>query len=154
MIALISQLPFFWGYVAPLMPTYITSSANIVGFQNGVLYDILDDNNGVGDVAVGAASFNITCGFLPNVNVTGDPSNQTWTIKLEVSTMSPFYGIQFQITPTGKQVILLVKYYVNRFLAAPNILKYVDPASLGNNSVSTLVSSQKLNVPLKYSVFM
>ena len=126
---------------------------NIIGVQNGTLYDILDDNNGTGNVTVGAASFNITCGSLPNFTVTGDPSANMWTVNSEVSTNSPFYGQQFNITLNCKQVVLLAKYYVNGFLAAPNVMGYVDRAFV-NRSIYDLVtvSSQKLDVILNYSI--
>jgi len=53
-----------------------THQLNIVGVQHRTLYDILDDNNGIGNVAVSAASFNVTCRSIPNLAVTGNSSNQ------------------------------------------------------------------------------
>jgi len=58
-----------------------------------------------------------------------------------------------------RQVISPMKYYVNYFLAAPNVLgtaffdlQYVDPA-FTYSPISTLVSSW-VNVDLNYSVIM
>ena len=135
---------------------------NIIGVQNGTLYDILDDNNGTGNVTVGAASFNITCGFLPNLTVTGDSSRQFWTGRAPtVDRSSPFFGMNFFLPSMAcKDVISHAKYYVNGFLAAPNVLGTVflnleaaDPA-FANSPVSKLVSSQEPDVDWNHSVIV
>ncbi|KIM72760.1 hypothetical protein PILCRDRAFT_15822 [Piloderma croceum F 1598] len=61
----------YLGYVDP---------SNTIGVQNGTLFDVLGDNNGTGTVAVGATSFNVSCGFVSNATVVGD-TGTTWTAK-------------------------------------------------------------------------
>ena len=89
---------------------------NIIGVQNGTLYDILDVNNSTGNVAVGATSFNVTCGSLPNITVTGvpgDSSDPSWNFNMTVSENSPFNsgGLPYSFGITCMQIIPLVKYY-------------------------------------------
>jgi hypothetical protein len=95
-------------YTAAMMPYLIRADLNnTIGVQDGTLYDILDDNNGTGNVAVGATSFNVTCGSLPSVTVTGDSSDAFWVVNTTVSTDSPLYGLNFNLSAICKEVIYL-----------------------------------------------
>lgn len=59
----------FWPYITRYLPYLETS--DLIGVEGSTVYDILSDNNGTGAVAVGAATFNVTCGSLPNTTTTG-----------------------------------------------------------------------------------
>ncbi|KAJ6492145.1 hypothetical protein C8R45DRAFT_191925 [Mycena sanguinolenta] len=43
---------------------------NTLGLYEATLYDVLDSNMGAGSVSVNATSFNISCGYIPDMNVT------------------------------------------------------------------------------------
>jgi hypothetical protein len=108
----------YWSDIGSLLP-YLgrADSNNTIGVQNATLYDILDDNNGTGTVAVGAKSFSVTCGLIPNSTVTGTPSNQptTWLVEM-INDWS------FTLNPIGEQDSLSTKCPLIVLLAAPNVL--------------------------------
>jgi hypothetical protein len=81
----------YWDTVSSVLPYLATATFSAtIGVQNGTLYDVLDDNNGNGNVAVGAKSFNVTCGSLPNTTVIGpDP----WMVTVNFSGDQ---GLQYQ----------------------------------------------------------
>ncbi|KII84282.1 hypothetical protein PLICRDRAFT_32355 [Plicaturopsis crispa FD-325 SS-3] len=59
------------------------SPKNTIGVSNATLYDIPDDNSGLGDMSVGATAFNVTCGTINNataVNANASDPAGTWTI--------------------------------------------------------------------------
>src|ERR1700732_4468302 len=92
--------------------------SGLIGVENGTLYDILDDNNSTGNVAVGAKSFDVTCGSLPNISVTANSSHSGWTLNTTVAKDSPFYGINHDfVIPACKKFIFLMK---------PNSTVFVD----------------------------
>jgi hypothetical protein len=49
------------------LPSVIGNGAN-VGLYEGTLFDVLDINNGTGNVTVEATGFNISCGYLTDVD--------------------------------------------------------------------------------------
>ena len=115
--------PFaFWSTITPLLPFLGRAEPNnTIGVRDGTLYDILDDNNGIGNVTVGAKSFNATCGYLPNTharNVTTIAGKQVWNI------ISSYNNFVFQdiIDGQGKKIIILAIHYSTNKLAAPNVL--------------------------------
>jgi len=64
-----------WMNIGTLLPYLARANSNsTIGVQNATLYDILDDNDGTGAVAVGAKSFNVTCGLVTNVTTAGQNS--------------------------------------------------------------------------------
>lgn len=69
----------FWNGIDYALP-YLshTDSSNLVGVQDVTLYDVLDNNNGTGNVSVNAKAFNVTCGSIPNVSVSA-PNGSTAT---------------------------------------------------------------------------
>jgi hypothetical protein len=83
---------------------------NTIGVQNGTLYDILNDNNGTGNVTVGAKSFNVTCGSLPNVTVNGLSSNANQSYMWYVDAKYDSSLFAFTLNSMGKKFILLVKH--------------------------------------------
>lgn len=126
-----------------MMPYLIRADLNnTIGVQDGTLYDILDDNNGTGNVAVGATSFNVTCGSLPSVTVTGDSSDAFWVVNTTVSADSPLYGLNFNLSAICKEVIYLRSTMsMVFFFAAPNVLRFMDPTgSQSSVPVFSLVS--------------
>jgi hypothetical protein len=84
--------PSLWylGYVDP---------SNTIGVQNGTLFDVLGANNGTGTVAVGATSYNVSCGLVSNTTVL--KNGTTWTATFYVD------GIQmrFQLGRISKVAI-------------------------------------------------
>jgi hypothetical protein len=72
----------FWrGVASGLSYLSHTPSKNTIGVVNNTIYDILPDNTGIGNVAVSAQSFNVTCGRVQNATVTGTPSMEpSWKI--------------------------------------------------------------------------
>ena len=69
--------------------------SNTIWVQNGTLFDVLDGNNGTGTVAVNAASFNVSCGYIPNTTVLGGGANTaTWTV---TPTVNGVQNIGFQL---------------------------------------------------------
>ncbi|KAJ7698475.1 hypothetical protein B0H16DRAFT_1749695 [Mycena metata] len=72
---LTGELQGFWDrvneYATPslyFLPSVVGSTTNL-GLYNGTLYDVLNDNDGVGNVTVDATGFNITCGSLADVSL-------------------------------------------------------------------------------------
>jgi hypothetical protein len=110
----------FWSGFASYLSADIGS---MIGIQNGTLYDVLDDNNGTGNVAVGANSFNVTCGYIPNTTVAGtrSKSRTTW------QAIMNYNGIESNVSLglTGEEVILPATHHVTVFLEAPNVLGHV-----------------------------
>ncbi|KAJ7745211.1 hypothetical protein DFH07DRAFT_963429 [Mycena maculata] len=51
------------------LPSIFGSSTSL-GLSSGSLYDVIDNNGGVGNVTVNATGFNISCGYVTDVNVT------------------------------------------------------------------------------------
>jgi hypothetical protein len=50
------------------VPWLLTLSLPSVGLSNSTLYDVLDPNDGNGNVSVAATTFNVTCGYLTDSN--------------------------------------------------------------------------------------
>lgn len=50
-----------------------------LGLHEGTLYDVLDINQGVGNSTVNATGFNISCGFLTDMNVTFSPGSDSFS---------------------------------------------------------------------------
>ncbi|KAJ7034235.1 hypothetical protein C8F04DRAFT_1183523 [Mycena alexandri] len=55
----------------------ILGNTTSAGLNNGTLYDVLNDNDGVKNVVVNATGFNVTCGYPPHMNMSfkGTPKN-------------------------------------------------------------------------------
>ncbi|KAJ7318432.1 hypothetical protein DFH08DRAFT_1086640 [Mycena albidolilacea] len=51
------------------LPSILGSNTSL-GLKDGTLYDVVDINSGVGNVTVDATGFDITCGYLTDVNIT------------------------------------------------------------------------------------
>jgi hypothetical protein len=82
--------------------SYLTHAdlGNTIGVQNGTLYDVLGDNNGTGTVAVGATSFNVSCGSFSNTTALGNGANPTtWTVYANDANTT------FQLGRTGKAAV-------------------------------------------------
>ena len=88
----------WWPTVTTLLP-YLSRADlnNIIGVQEGTLYDILSDNNGTGSVAVGAQAFNAMCGSVPNMNITVDgmtPTDQTnYNVSIQYDHLSFSFAV-------------------------------------------------------------
>jgi len=107
-----------------------------------MLYDILADNNGTGNVSVGAKSFNVTCGSIPNTTVTGTPSNQP--IQWQVATN---YAENISLDMMGKKVLLWnTTQFI--FLAAPYVTGNAGNQMIFKAPYPGLVSGQEFNVDL------
>ena len=88
----------------------------MIGVLNNTLYDIVPDNNGTGNVAVGAQSINITCGSVQNPAAIGTPSNQptSWN----VTGYYADFDFYFNLSETGTRTIFPLRHLVNVLLAA------------------------------------
>jgi hypothetical protein len=115
--------PFaFWWTITPLLP-YLgrADSNNTIGVQDATLYDILDDNNGIGNVTIGAKAFNVTCGSLPNTqvfNLTTAAGQQVW----EIWSAYNNFVLQNVIDGQGKKIVMSEILYSANQLVAPNVL--------------------------------
>lgn len=71
----------FWLDSTPVIP-YLSHSDRIskIGLENGTLYDVLEKNNGEGDVFVNALSFNVTCGYVDGASVKPINNTGNWTV--------------------------------------------------------------------------
>ncbi|KAK0444035.1 hypothetical protein EV421DRAFT_2035066 [Armillaria borealis] len=71
----------FWLDSTPVIP-YLSHSDRIskIGLENGTLYDVLEKNNGEGDVFVNALTFNVTCGYVDGASVTPINDTGNWTV--------------------------------------------------------------------------
>ncbi|KAK0472100.1 hypothetical protein IW261DRAFT_1597081 [Armillaria novae-zelandiae] len=71
----------FWLDSTPVIP-YLSHSDRIskIGLENGTLYDVLDNNNGEGDVFVSALTFNVTCGYVDGASVMPINNTGNWTV--------------------------------------------------------------------------
>ncbi|KAK0204404.1 hypothetical protein DFS33DRAFT_1382291 [Desarmillaria ectypa] len=71
----------FWQDSTPVIP-YLSHSDRIskIGLENGTLYDVLENNNGDGDVFVNALTFNVTCGYVDGTSVTLINNTGNWTV--------------------------------------------------------------------------
>jgi hypothetical protein len=76
----LDQAIAFWAELGPYLSN--ANLSNTIGIHNSTLYDVLDDNNGTRHVAVGAKSFNATCGSITNTIVVGTPTKKptTWQV--------------------------------------------------------------------------
>jgi hypothetical protein len=74
--------------------------SNTIGVQNGTLFDVLGVNNGTGTVAVGATSFNVSCGLVSNTTVLGNGTTWTATLYVDGNTQ-----IKFQLKNLSKVAI-------------------------------------------------
>jgi hypothetical protein len=90
----------FWKAITPTL-SYLSYANlnNTIGVVNNTLYDILPDNNGTGNVAVCAQSFNVSCGPVQNAAVIGTPTNESWNVNGQYSNNA----FSFMILPMGKK---------------------------------------------------
>ena len=95
--------PFwFWRGSTSMLP-YLSHAgkSNVIGVLNNTLYDIVSINNAVGNVTVGAQSFNVTCGSVENPAAIAIPSSQPvlWNVT------GNYAGRQFSfnLSETGKK---------------------------------------------------
>lgn len=85
-LSLINSGNFSWDssvlYEAPGMLQYLEyTTPSIPGLTESTVYDILDENDAVGNVIVEEITSNVTCGFLSNVSVTDYANTSTWYIE-------------------------------------------------------------------------
>ncbi|KAJ7343778.1 hypothetical protein DFH08DRAFT_961925 [Mycena albidolilacea] len=87
-----------------------------VGLQNGTLYEILAPNKGAGNVTVNATTFDITCGYLEDVNFSRveNTTNEAWN--LTAPAFAPYYAIIYPtqpglIVPINRTYIDAVLFY-------------------------------------------
>jgi len=80
-----------WEDITASLPylAYVDPS-NTIGVQNGTLFDVLGANNGTGTVAVGARSFNVSCGLVSNITVLGNGTMLTATVYVDGNTRIRF----------------------------------------------------------------
>jgi hypothetical protein len=132
-----SSDPFgFWRGIVPGL-SYLSQapSKNTIGVVNNTIYDILPDNPGVGNVAVGAQSFDVTCGGVKNATVIGTPSKKptSWKIHGHYRTTT----FSYNITETRKLFSTrLAQYSHSAPSEVPCIIGRVQTAPLGTIPVS------------------
>ncbi|KAJ7618213.1 hypothetical protein DFH06DRAFT_1237364 [Mycena polygramma] len=124
------------------LPTVLGNTTAPLGWQNGTLYDVLDYNAGTGNVAVDATGFNVTCGFVPDLQFSG-VSQGRWTV-----TSPTNWGNQ-TVTAPSTQPGALVQYAVTEkslfyYTTTPivdsggNIGHWVDLSPPMNSSISSI----------------
>ncbi|KAJ7790824.1 hypothetical protein B0H14DRAFT_3568457 [Mycena olivaceomarginata] len=70
----------------------VLGSTTTVGVRDGTLHDVPQPSAGQGNVTVNAIGFNLTCGYLKNVETKWRPDNGQWTIVvdgLDAGSVSP-----------------------------------------------------------------
>jgi hypothetical protein len=81
----------------PMLPALNhLEQVSTLGFYNGVVYDVLSDNQGNGDVWVNATSFNVSCGQFPN-STAREFYNQTGTWSIDSSYESYQFATNFSV---------------------------------------------------------
>ncbi|KAJ6582222.1 hypothetical protein B0H19DRAFT_1252339 [Mycena capillaripes] len=84
-----------------------------IGLEGMTLYDVPETNIGIGNITVAATGFNISCGFLEDVQAKLNADNNSWTLQFGGSvvgqvdfieipgaiSMASSRGIFFSITP-------------------------------------------------------
>jgi hypothetical protein len=74
-----------------------------MGLANGTLYDVLALNEGTGNVTVNATGFDISCGFVPDVNLQFDAEAKAWTSN---GTLCRPASTDISISSTRKNLLL------------------------------------------------
>ena len=65
-----------------------------IGLQDSTLYDVLDPNNGVSMAQVGANTFQMSCGYLPDATTQSfvwDTTSNEWNITIR--------GVRYNLAP-------------------------------------------------------
>ncbi|KAI0929983.1 hypothetical protein AcV5_006808 [Taiwanofungus camphoratus] len=99
---------FFWESTSELLP-YVghASPQATLGLYNSTLFDVLENNNSLGNVSVGASAANISCGFLSNgtaVNTNATDPSSVWFLRADYDG----YEIGFDVPPIDAGVIKVV----------------------------------------------
>ncbi|KAJ7156399.1 hypothetical protein C8R46DRAFT_431094 [Mycena filopes] len=109
------------------LPSVLGNTTSL-GLHGGTLHDVLDANEGVGNVQVNATGFNVTCGYPPYMKsyYSGAFRNQLWwAVSIDPLENSGIYGFPTtqpdMIRPTWTE---LVEYPPNLLLYAT--IKVVD----------------------------
>ncbi|KAF8156407.1 hypothetical protein K438DRAFT_2026302 [Mycena galopus ATCC 62051] len=79
----------------------VLGSTTTVGVRDGTFYDVPKPSAGQGNVTVNAIGFNLTCGYLKNVETKWTPDTGRWTIivdGLDAGSVSPTRKFHFQGT--------------------------------------------------------
>ncbi|KAF8158650.1 hypothetical protein K438DRAFT_1942608 [Mycena galopus ATCC 62051] len=77
---------------------------NTLGLHEATLYDVLESNLGTGSVSVNATGFNISCGYIPDMNVTGENS------PCPCLSLS---GTEYSLTLADSEIIAPLQYSIN-----------------------------------------
>ena len=112
-----------WQGLTPMF-SYLSKAdpKNTIGVQNGTLYDIIDNNNGTGNVYVDATSFDVTCGSVANVTVSVIPSNQTQIGEFSVAYEQSSNNISIPIGNANIQYTIFTWLTSHFFLIAPYLV--------------------------------
>ncbi|KAJ6529300.1 hypothetical protein B0H19DRAFT_1193621 [Mycena capillaripes] len=79
---------------------------NTLGLHETTLYDVLESNLGTGSVSVNATGFNISCGYISDMNVTRDSEN----------VLCPCFGLsgtEYSLTLTDSDIIAPLHYSID-----------------------------------------
>ncbi|KAF8142807.1 hypothetical protein K438DRAFT_1946148 [Mycena galopus ATCC 62051] len=77
---------------------------NTLGLHEATLYDVLESNLGTGSVSVNATGFNISCGYIPDMNVTGENS---------LCPCLSLSGTEYSLTLADSEIIAPLQYSIN-----------------------------------------
>ncbi|KAJ7697968.1 hypothetical protein B0H14DRAFT_2649647 [Mycena olivaceomarginata] len=68
------------------LPSILGGKTNTVGLYDGTLYDTLGPNEGVGNVTVKATGFNISCGYIADINPRYHAKDYCWKFVIHGAT--------------------------------------------------------------------
>lgn len=80
------------------LPSILGGKTNTIGLYDGTLYDTLGPNEGVGNVTVKATGFNISCGYIADINPRYHAKDYCWKFVI--------HGATYCIPDTHKTVYL------------------------------------------------
>ncbi|KAJ7795064.1 hypothetical protein B0H14DRAFT_3496455 [Mycena olivaceomarginata] len=85
------------------LPSILGSNTRL-GLKDGTLYDVVNINSGVGNVTVDATGFDITCGYLTDVNITHEQSTKYWSEYWSMVSGGLYY---YRLNPTQRGIVCL-----------------------------------------------
>ncbi|KAJ7186538.1 hypothetical protein C8R46DRAFT_1206535 [Mycena filopes] len=138
-----SVLDAYVGGAVYYLPSILGNTTS-AGLHGGTLYDILDANEGVGDVQVNATGFNVTCGYPPYMKSSFRGAARDWLWWGIVVDRHSDFITEFPTT----QPSMIRPVLTERF--APNLMIYATIPAVDSNK--THPPSLKLHPPTNDSL--
>lgn len=103
--------------ILPFMGRF--SQISTIGLHGNTIYDILDNNHGIGNVTVNSTTFDVSCGILPNLHVTHVKDYSLWNITWELE--SDHLSFRASISGMFSTFLIIIDTWINWYVSTKQV---------------------------------